>query len=154
MTVLAIGAYAQTPIQGVSSYIKGYWGEWKTPLPFLYAKGSYDNIVLYPRGNHPSDFCVHLIIKDFRGKIDKKEKKRRLKEDDSYQYNGSIEFYLSDTERTVLDWVKSFGIMTPDTKYKDAYKVSFPAIIKIKPYKDNPELYMVFFENMGIAFTF
>ena len=86
--------------------------------------------------------------------VDKKEKKRRIKKEESYQYNGTIEFYLSDTAPTVLSWVKSFGIMTPNSKFKDSRMVSFPAVIKIKPYKENPELYMVYFENMGIAFTF
>ena len=118
-----MGAYAQIPIEGVSSYIKGYWGEWQTAYPPISANGRYDNLVLYPKGNHPSDFCVHLIIDDFKSQIDKKEKKRRIKANESYQYNGTIE-------------------------------ISFPAIIRIKPYKGNPELYMVFFENMGIAFTF
>ena len=152
---MAFCCYAQIPIRGVSSYINGFWSEWKTPLPLLYAKGNCDNLVLYTKGEHPSDFCVHLTIKGFQNKIDKKEKKRRLKENDSYQYNGTIEFYLSETAPTVLNWIKFFGgIMTPNPKYKDAYKVSYPAIIKIKPYKDYPELYMVFFENMGIAFTF
>ena len=42
--------------------------------------------------------------------------------------------------------------MTPNSKFKDSRIVSFPAIIKIKPYKENPEFYMVYFENMGIAF--
>lgn len=154
ISLISIGAYAQIPIRGVSSYIQGYWGEWKDCLPFMLAKGNYANLVLYTHGNHPSDFCVHLTIDNFPSKIDKKEKKRRIKKDESYQYDGTIEFYLSDTAPNILDWVKSFGIMTPDQKFKDARKVSYPAIIKIKPYKDNPELYMVFFNNMGIAFTF
>lgn len=154
LTVLSIGAYAQIPIEGVSSYIKGYWGEWKTPLPSLLANGKYDDLVLYTKGDHPSDFCVHLKIEGFRNQIDKKEKKRRIKKEESYQYNGTIEFYLSETTPTALSWVKSFAIMTPNSKFKDSHIVSFPAIIKIKPYKENPEFYMVYFDNMGIAFTF
>lgn len=155
MTVLSIGAYAQMPIEGVSSYIKGYWGEWREAYPPMLANGKYDNIVLYPKGNHPSDYCVHLIIEGFNGKIDKKEKKRRIKNDESYQYNGTIEIYLANTAPNLLDWVKSFGgITTPNSTYQGIIKKSYPAIIKIKPYKENPELYMVYFENLGIAFTF
>ena len=44
--------------------------------------------------------------------------------------------------------------MSPNSTFNDSRMVSFPAVIKIKPYKENPELYMVYFENMGIAFTF
>lgn len=154
LTVLSIGTYAQIPIRGVSSYIQGYWGEWKTPLPVLLAKGSFDNIVLYTRGNHPSEFCVHLTIDNFPAKIDKKEKKRRIKNNESYQYNGTIEFYLSETTENTPFWVRFFGTMTPDASFKGAYKVSYPVQIRIKPYKENPELYMVFIENMGIAFSF
>lgn len=154
MTLISFVASAQIPIRGVSSYIQGYWGEWKDCLPFMLANGNYDNLVLYTRGKHPSDFCVHLVVDKFPAKIDKKEKKRRLKGKESYQYNGSIEFYLSETSASVLDWVKFFGTMTPDSSFKGAYKVSYPAIIKISPYKDNPEFYMVYFNNMGIAFTF
>lgn len=154
MSLISFLASAQIPIRGVSAYIQGYWGEWKDCLPFMLAKGNYANLVLYSEGKHPSDFCVHLKIDNFPAKIDKKEKKRRIKKDESYQYNGTIEFYLSETNTNVLDWVKSFGIMTSDPSFKGAYKVSYPAIIKIKPYKDNPELYMVYFNNMGIAFTF
>lgn len=155
LTALSIGAYAQIPIEGVSSYIKGYWGEWETAYPPISANGRYDNLVLYPKGNHPSDFCVHLKIDDFKNQIDKKEKKRRIKANESYQYNGTIEIYLSDTAPNLTNWVKGFGgISTPTPNYQGAKKQSFPAIIRIKPYKENPELYMVFFENMGIAFTF
>lgn len=154
MTLLSIGAYAQIPIKGISSYIQGYWGEWKDCLPSMLANGNYANLVLYTHGNHPSDFCVHITIDNFPAKIDKKEKKRRIKKDESYQYNGTIEFYISETAPTIKDWVKSFGIMTPNPQFKNAHKVSYPAIIIIKPYKDNPELYMVYFENLGIAFTF
>lgn len=46
------------------------------------------------------------------------------------------------------------SISTPNANYLGATKISYPAIIRIKPYKDNPECYMVFFNNMGVAFTF
>lgn len=153
LTVLSIGAYAQIPIKGVSSYLKGYWGGWKDVFPTILAKGRYDNLVLYPEGKHPSDFCVHLIIDDFNNQIDKKEKKRRIKANESYQYNGTVEIYLADTAPNLTDWVKGFGGLTPNPNYQGAKKRSFPVTIKIKPYKDNPNFYMVFFENMGIAFT-
>lgn len=153
--LISIGVHAQIPIEGVSSYIKGYWGDWRSAYLPMLANGNYGNIVLYPKGNHPSDYCVHLKIDGFNDNINKKEKKRRIKTNESYQYNGMIEIYLADTTPNLLDWVKTFGsLTTPDANFQGATKFSFPAIIKIKPYKDNPELYMVYFENLGIAFTF
>lgn len=155
MSLLSFVASAQIPIEGVSSFYNGFWGEWKSAYPPMLANGRYDNLVLYPKGNHPSDYCVQLKIEGFNDNISKKEKKRRIKSNESYQYNGTIELYLADTAPNLLDWVKNFGgISTPNANYHGATKISYPAIIRIKPYKDNPECYMVFFNNMGVAFTF
>lgn len=156
-------AFSQAQIGYCSRYIDGYWGDWfpvssyDTPR----VEGTYGNFVIYT-GSHPSRYCVKVCIHNFNDKIDKKEKKRRIKEELFYEYNGTIEFYLNDYDgnTTIEDWVAHWNGRMP-AKYshdrltgKEAKKVTYPAKINIAPYKDNPTTYNVFFDKYGIAFSF
>ena len=163
---VATSGFAQTKINSVCRNIDGYWGDWIPTLGYEYElpriKGTYANFVIYPASKHPSDYCVKVDIYNFNDRVDKKEKKRRIKEKQFYEYSGSIEFYLNDyyVPTTVRDWVAHWNGKMP-TKYshdghtgKAAKRVVYPAKILIAPYKDKPKCYNIIFSEYGIAFTF
>lgn len=65
LTILSIEAHAQIPIEGVSSYIKDYLGEWESAYPpiSISANGRYKRVVTSASsyGNNYPDYLSDLI---------------------------------------------------------------------------------------------
>ena len=154
---MALCCYAQAPIIEFSGFYDGYWGEWHGGDNYL-AKGTYNDFIAYKSGIHPSEYYFKLkfnVTDAVNGEIPKKERKRRLKNKEWYEYEGTIEFYLNEKFSTLKSWVVDFGRMGwsfPRRNQNGTTKIEVPCKIRIAPYKDKPRVYNVWFDNFGIAF--
>lgn len=158
LTVLSIGASAQAPVVRFSSFYDGYWGEWHGGDRYK-ATGTYNDFVVYHEYNHPSKYYYKIkfnVPNANNGEIPKKEKKRRLKNNEWYEYEGTIEFYLNENYSLVEHWIEGFGKIGNNVPYRNGGKYNilktYPCTIKIAPYKDSPRTYNVYFDKFGIAF--
>lgn len=137
-----------------SKLINGYWGEWISSNPYTYIdggylmKGTYDEFIIYEYGKHPSQYV--LKVKLFHMAVDpnKKRKKKRVKSNEWYEYQGSVE-YFTVNEQEKLESIIHKWPYTPDASVGKSHTV--PATIKIQPYKKYPEVYNIFFEDNGLG---
>jgi len=157
MSLLSFVVYSQAPIVEFGSYYDSYWGEWHGGDNYK-AKGTYNDFVAYWYINHPSEYYFKLtfnVPNAINGEVPKKERKRRLKNNQWYEYEGTIEFYLNDNISTVKQWVMNFGKIGRGYPYRNIgnnIRIEYPCKIRIAPYKDNPRTYNIFFDKFGIAF--
>ncbi|MCM1440953.1 MAG: hypothetical protein NC131_17395 [Roseburia sp.] len=151
MTLFSIVAYAQAPIEAFCRNIDGYWGDW-FPGSHYNVKGNYGNMVVYENGLHPSEYSIKITL-DGYADVDKKERKRRLKAKEFYNYNGTVELYLSNRVPSVEHWLKQCGVYSMPNKENSSKKIVRQAKIKVAPYKDKPQTYFVYFDNGGFAIS-
>ena len=82
--------------------------------------------------------------------VDKKEKKRRIKSKQWYEYRGTVEFFTdthyTSTREVVSRWPYVSSATDSNTKLNTK-----TATIKIQPYKKKPLVYNIFFEGFGIG---
>lgn len=138
-------------------YINGYWGKWENSNPYTYIeggyliKGNYDEFIIYDYNNHPSQYIMKVKLFAMDVETDKKLKKQRIKSGQWYEYSGTVEYYTQGL------WDKFKNIMhqwpnVPDASNGEIQTAS--ATIKIQPYKKRPEVYNIFFENIGLGIQF
>ena len=109
-------------------YYNGYWGEWKKQY-YTYTKQSWYQIY---------------------GNYSKEERKNHRKNNIWYEYTGIVEYSVNSDYPTIKDALKS-SYTFPCVKNGDGYKKTARATIKIAPYKDYPQVYNIWFEDVGIA---
>lgn len=143
-----------------AKYIDGLWG---SPQPCFIA-GSYDDLIIISgQSTHPSNYYFRVKIDDFYIPTSRSSKRKRIKSEESYNFNGTVEYfeYVGNNPGVFITFnerIKSdigIGFFAPsawDIKEPGVVSVKRPAKISINPYKDNPEVYNVSFENYGIAF--
>lgn len=83
----------------------------------------------------------------------KEERKRHLKDKEPYIYYGTVDYYVNDYYPTAEELAKNNRLVIPDPRNDQTPSVMRHTIceIKINPYKDNPQTYNIFFDNIGIA---
>lgn len=134
--------------------INGYWGQWENSNPYRFIdggyllQGTYDEFIIYENGKHPSQYIMKVKLFAMRIEEDKKIKKKRIKSGEWYQYTGSVEYYTKDVLERFNDIIQQWPY-TSDTSNGKRHTVA--ATIKIQPYKKKPEVYNIFFENLGIG---
>ena len=158
-------------VKSVNAYIDGMWGSWKpATVPFgayVSANGYYNDFVVYPANWHPSYFFIRVRFEGTVPEPNAKERRRRMREDEWYEFKGTIElrwalrwFYEEEEIKDQLsDWQLPISIPVFDgamKNYSDPIKI--PATINIAPYKKRPKCYNIFFdlksgERFGIGFT-
>lgn len=134
--------------------IGGYWGEWSNinsyfPQNHYTAYGTNAQFIIYDKYNHPSSYFFRVVITNFDFP-DAKRKRKHLKTGEWYQYSGYVEYVPQrDGKGYSLDaFVRSFQ---SGNCYSNHEKVKTKAIIKIAPYKKEPQTYNVWFDNYGIG---
>lgn len=142
--------------------IDGYWGDWKkaynvnydqTYTPHYLLMGDYTELIVYKRGDHPSNYIFKLKLEDSdainsENKKLKKVLKKHFKE--GIQLKGSIEYYI----KTYTSISKSFpyGLVgTTDEGSKITEKVT------VKIFRNKRGTVFNIFQNnsdKGIAIAF
>ncbi|WP_307768823.1 hypothetical protein [uncultured Bacteroides sp.] len=145
-----------------TKYLNGYWDDqWKSAheiwgrslISGYVMKGTYDDFIIYISGNTPADFTTHLKIDKLNLNIDKKEKKRRLKENQWYEYTGVLECYFDKDITSVEKWLRRFPTV-PTPNWPDIKKQTISVTVLIAPYKKTPETYNIIINNnlrLGIS---
>lgn len=134
--------------------INGYWGQCESSNPYTYIEGgyilqgTYDEFIIYEHGKHPSQYIMKVKLFAMRIEEDKKIKKKRIKSGQWYQYSGSVEYYTKRELERFSNIIQTWPY-TPNTSNGKCHTVA--ATIKIQPYKKKPEVYNIFFENLGIG---
>ncbi len=136
-------------------YYDGYWGDWHGVSNKLY--GNNSTMIIYVPEYHRSYYQFKFTIENYYVPT-KDEKKRRLKSKEWYQYNGTVEYYVTDDYPTIKDVFKknAFPSICPAIHRIEAgetpcAKRTAKATIKIEPYKDHPQVYNIWFEDVGFG---
>lgn len=163
LTILGtIGSYAQFT---TAAYLYGFWSNWT-----FRGSGTYDQInsrihfntetkvftgfTFRLSGAQPWDWCFKVEVDNYV-KPDKKIRKQHLKDDTWYEYTGWVEYYVTDEYPTIEKVLEKyqFPMISPKGETARA-KRRAKATIKIKPYKKEPAVFNVWFDNVGVGFSF
>lgn len=83
----------------------------------------------------------------------KDERKYHEKNNVWYKYTGWVEYTVNDKCPTALDFSKAACFVVPNPRYDDTPTVTRKdsCTIKIAPYKKHPEVYNIWFDNIGVG---
>ena len=137
--------------------------------------GNNGSFCLYRYGNHPSDFFFNFTITGYTPPS-KKEIKEHYKRKQEWVYSGYVEYYICDVYPTIENCFVELGrLLYPSDLQAYNYdsklalvkakqikdhghftpiglkRIRKSATIKIMPYKNVPEFYNFFFDNVGYA---
>lgn len=121
------------------------------------AIGKYNDFIVYRDVNHPSEYYFRLSFNGtdaMNGTVPPQIRKNHLKENETYKYEGTVEFYLDDKTSTAKEWVKVFA-KNENQPYRSNRNIrkTYQCTVYIAPYKDNPREYIVAFNELAIGFT-
>lgn len=151
IAIISISCYAQ----GTFNYCtmrNGIWGEWKSsenPLDsYLIDKINDCEWVIYRYCNHPSNYLLRLKINNFHLDNDKKSRKEHLKNNQWYEFSGSVEIFTDpETFSQRFPFVPTYD--KPEIR-----NMKIPAQIRIEPYKKKIQTINIFFDEVGLGLGF
>ncbi|MBD5280880.1 MAG: hypothetical protein HDS35_10120 [Bacteroides sp.] len=158
-----------------SVYLNGTWSEWWPREVF----SAIDYKILYNATDHvfrgceyfdlrtysrldirpgfdirPDDntkWCFRFLIDEYICP-DKKDIKKHYKSNQWYEYTGWVEYYVTDEYPTIKDVLNHYGFPLISIKGDSQRALRHAkATIKIAPYKNKPECFNIFFDNVGGA---
>lgn len=138
------------------AYYDGYWGEWKAQYSkfsggcYYNIFGNYSGFSIYLRNHHPSEYCLKFQITSY-SPPSKDIIKYHYKNKIPFEYEGVVEYYVSDYYPTIKDALKLQGFAWVTNSTNNSYKRTAKATIKILPYKKRPQCYNIFFEDVAIG---
>lgn len=151
VAVISLSCYAQ----GTFNYCtmrNGIWGEWESSVnPFdryLINKINNNEWIIYRYCNHPSDYIFKLKINNFSFDNDKKSRKEHLKNNQWYEFTGSVEIF-TDAET----FAKKFPYV-PTYDKPEIRKLTIPARIRVEPYKKKIQTINILFDEIGLGLSF
>lgn len=148
---ISLNSSAQISIAG---YFDGYWSEWKNFGPSDKIHGNYDGFILYEASEGPWEYRFKFTIHNFKVP-NKKQRKKDIKAEKSYEFSGTVEYYVTDKYPSVLSIFRaSKGAMFAPVKLKNgrySKKITSKATIRISAFKDLPKTYNIWFDNVAVA---
>ena len=159
--LLTIAAKAQISTKAyahisTNAYYDGYWGHWKKNYVYnLY--GNYSGFIIYDIGDHPSRYEFKFQINNYVPPT-KQQIKEHYKKQEWYEYSGTVEYFVVEKAPTIKDLLKQFGRPIYHKDIHDEYgnyavKRVANATIKIAPYKKRPQVYNLWFDDVGFAIS-
>lgn len=171
--VIAIPLFANAQITTFETCanVHGYWTSWQPRNQYYQYLGTSSNemkyMISYNRYSkvfnglefrkasaNEWDWCFKVEIYNYT-RPDKKERKAHEKSKQWYEYSGWVEYYVTDeypTIEKVLETYK-FPLISPTGETARA-KRRARATIKIAPYKKEPTCFNVYFDGVGVGFSF
>lgn len=148
----ALNCMAQTACTvSYSAKINDMWGAWSTYSDYYY--GRFSEIYHIGEMRHPSEYCWKLTLEDFV-KPSKEDIKKHYKNKIWWEYNGLLEYYVTDENPSALAQVRKFGFLFVAPRNHDVSKGQTPCVkrvmrvfVRIQPYKDYPRCYNIHFRN-------
>lgn len=163
----AFNATAQStdPLQ-LQYYYDGYWSGWRGSWSMVHAKGTFDGFCLYSLNCHPSEYFFKFYISN-PSAYSEQEIKQHYKTKEWLEYNGVVEYYVTDDYPTIKSQLKAiqqgklyWGWIGGDYNRKDnkeyggiAVKRTAKAKISIQPFKlrHNWRCYNIWFDDVAIG---
>lgn len=127
---------------------KGYWSDWE----HVYGDASrYDNGagVVFSEGGLPFfSFQITSFVEPSREQL-----KEHRKTKEWLEYTGYVEYYVNDKSPTAGHIAKQCELVRPNPRrdITPTVKRRAYATIRIAPYKDYPEVYNLFFDDIGVG---
>lgn len=86
---------------------------------------------------------------------DKKERKEHMKTGQWFSYYGTVDYYVNDAYPTAEAIAKRSYLVIPNSRTDETPSVKRHTIceIRIAPFKKEPEVWNVFFDNIGIGIS-
>lgn len=129
-----------------SKNINNLWGKWDNNISYTLG-GTYSHFYIYSTNDHPSNYKILVSIPLFDpNNISKKIKKETVKKKKWYEFKGSVEYYTKGSDKFIDRFPYGPGATDPDVD-----KHVSEAIIKIQPFKKNPQVYNIYFDGIGLA---
>jgi len=135
-----------------ATYIDGIWGEWKEQYGVMVLEDT--GLIIYSKHNHPSNYVFRLRLLDYQGKSNKKDRKRKMKNGQFYEYHGTVEFFIFYEGVNMNEATKSFieqSLGYTASKQEATKQITLPATIKIQPQRKGSDIYNIFFNGFGMA---
>ena len=160
LAFISVGLYSTNWIK-TAVYQNGTWYPWREGS-YVTLSGTWNFFAVHSEHNDASQFYFRIKIDNFTIPS-KKVRKEHIKNNKWYEYSGYIEYWIDDEH---MDFVSAIGkdsslgvvpdAVTPWGKYdgRPVIAKKSPAIIQIQPYKNNPQLFNIWFEGIGYAFYF
>jgi len=147
-----------------NSWHDGYWGVWKSHTSSLGSRfnefslyGNYSGFIIYKKDAHPSEY-IFKFKADSYVTPDKKTIKYHRKNNVWYEYSGTVEYYVTESYPTIAAILKAFEFpifnCNSGSSGNPCVKRTAKAIIKIEPYKEHPECYNIYFDDVAVAISF
>ena len=155
MTIVVNSMNAQIK---TSSWYDGYWGEWRSHYKEYKIYGNYSGFIVYKNGDHPSEFIFKFNINMFDFlEPPKKIKKQMIELNKWYKYPGTVEYYVTESYPTITAVLRTFGFpyfnSNSGSTGNPCVKRTADATIQIAPYKDHPECYNIYFDDVAVAIS-
>lgn len=166
--VFTAAAQTTNPLN-LQYYYDGYWSGWRGyggSWRMVRAKGTFDGFCLYKPENHPSEYFFKFYISNPSG-YSEQEIKQHYKTKEWLEYNGIVEYYVTDDYPTIKSQLKAiqqgklhWGWIGGDYNRKNnkefggiAVKRTAKAEIDIQPFKlrHNWRCYNIFFDDVAVG---
>lgn len=130
---------------------RGAWSSWNSVPGKISINSTYSSIILKTSGG--LEYFSFRIL-NYREPT-KDERKYHEKNDVWYEYTGWVEYIVNDTYPTAADFSKASRFVIPNPRHDETPTVKRKAscTITIAPYKKHPEVYNVWFDNIGVGIT-
>jgi hypothetical protein len=137
-----------------AGYFDGYWSNWASLGTGTKIKGNYDGFILYLDNEGPWEYRFKFTVNNMVFPS-KKQRKNDIKNDTWYEFTGTVEYYITDDYPSILSIFRTQkGLMFAPAKLKNGRptkKITSRAKIKIAAFKDLPEAYNIWFDNVGVG---
>jgi hypothetical protein len=134
-------------------YVNGYWGTWHETF-FYGVYGNYGGFCFYEKSDHPSEYLFRFTITNYIPPTKEMLKKAR-KSNTWLEYTGTAEYYVNDDNPTIDKLFMDEVFLSPkkisDRPTRPIVKRTAKARIRIRPYKDHPRVYNIWFDNVAFG---
>lgn len=158
MVMSISGLSAQTK---TCCFFDGFWSDWKVVDASVSLYGSWDSFIMFDKDSGDKwEPQFKMTINNF-SVPNKKQRKKDVKANVWYEFDGTVEYNMPNDEGTILDWFRVFkGPLLLDKPAleealeRDARKVVSRATIKIQAFEKQPSCYNIYFDNVGVGISF
>lgn len=151
-TLFCISLDSQAQLR-VCGYFDGYWSSW-VDVSDVQIYGNYEGFILYNKSEGPWDYRFKFTIDNFKVP-NKKQRKKDIKSDTFYTFSGTVEYYISDDNPSVLfNFRNRKGPCFIGSKLdngRPTKKITSKATIKVAPFKDVPTTYNIWFDGVALG---
>ena len=135
------------------AYFDGFWSPWVSSSEAR-VYGNYESFVVHTVDDGPWNYRFKFTINDFKVP-NKKQRKKDLKANKYYEFSGTVEYYTSYDFPSARDAFRQNKgpkfISANMEKGKPTKKITSKATIRVRPFKDYPRVYNIWYDNVALG---